>query len=834
MARRAAHEVKRGYVVPLVLVLATIVVSVCAATILPGGGSPTSDCYTVLPVEGTKAATVPNRLECQDGDPTCDQDGRCDGKCTFRVQICWNQSGITGCIPPNALKKCTASARNVRFPVSSCSGCQAPTDVDVVGKVQHNGAKRTAKLRIRLLAVAATGRPKRDLDNDHLVCLPRPDAEPCPTTSTTATTPPPTTTSTTATPATSTTTTTCPQAGCMGATTILMQPDLPDGFFSMPWPNDTRVKGDGTIDLDGYPGSDSNGLLALVLSRGSAKTKAFGTHAAIFMRTSAAVDPTSLPTPEESVGAASPVLLVNLDDPGEPPMPFLVDAKVAATTYRPQNLLTVLPYPGHPLKERTRHAVIVLNGVRDAAGLPLAPAPLLAELEDAWDVSKPVGPAQWTALQAQRDDVLAYVDHFTAWKSDQVVAFSVFTTQDVTGEMDAIKAAIASLPTPTPVSRTAGVCASAGATRASVSGFLDLPRWQAGPYPYTDSGGDIVVSDGKAVQQGTQRAAFEMTFPCGSAPAGGWPILLWMDGTGAFANSEFIPELGGGILPYLVASVAPLYGGDRAVPGAVPELLFFNYLNPVAGRTNQLQQAADMLYLRRIVDGVVLSAAETGTGGPVDSNDDVVVIIGHSQGALTVPHVLAVDPAFDGGFISAGGGGLYQTIVHRGDIRSLIDGLLGTQPGELDMFHPVVHALQTLAEVGDAANYAKRVDHAHVVSVGGTKDGCSPLEVVQVLGTALGLDVGNPLVHPMFGSARFEPNITAFPVHGNLADGRTGVTIQLDTGHFGASTNPQIGRTFVESLAAGGVPTVAPGPLSADFNAGCAGRFDPLPTASFP
>ena len=32
---------------------------------------------------------------------------------------------------------------------------------------------------------------------------------------------------------------------CTGGTTILMQPGLTDGFFSMPWPNDTRRNGDG-------------------------------------------------------------------------------------------------------------------------------------------------------------------------------------------------------------------------------------------------------------------------------------------------------------------------------------------------------------------------------------------------------------------------------------------------------------------------------------------------------------------------------------------------------------------------------------------------------------
>lgn len=614
---------------------------------------------------------------------------------------------------------------------------------------------------------------------------------------------------------------------CVGGTTIMMDPTLGGGFFSMPWPNDTRRKPNGTIDLAGYPGSGSSALYNLVLTNGSAVTSGFGTNAAVFFRASAALDAATLPGPDESTTAAASVLLVDLDDPAAPPVPLLVDFRDAPTTYRPGMLLAALPYPGHPLREQTRYAAVVFEGVRDADGIPLLPAPLLAELDDPWDAGKPVSAALWAAWRSQRDDVLAYVTQHTAWRADDVVAFTVFTTQAISPELDAIAAAVAALPAPTPVSRTAGDC-TPPAVRTTVSGVLNLPKWQAGTYPYAASGGGIVIAGGHAVQQGVEQVVLKMTFPCGPPPAQGWPILLFMAGTGGSAQSELISELGSVPLPYVVGSIAPLYSGDRAVPGQMPELLFFNYLNPLAGRTNQLQQAADMMYLRRVVSGIVLSAAETGAGAPVETNDDLVVAGGHSQGALTLPLLLAADPAFSGAFISAGGAGFYHSIVHRGDVRPLVDSLLATAPGELDMFHPVVHVLQTLAEVGDAANYAARIDSAHVVATGGTMDGCSPLEVIAHLGTALGLEVAHPLFHPFFGSAALEPPATALPVGGNLDGGRTGVTIQLETGHFGARTNPLIGRTFVESLAGGGTPLVDPGALASDAIPGCAGRFDPL------
>jgi hypothetical protein len=226
-----------------------------------------------------------------------------------------------------------------------------------------------------------------------------------------------------------------------------------------------------------------------------------------------------------------------------------------------------------------------------------------------------------------------------------------------------------------------------------------------------------------------------------------------------------------------------------------------------------------MMYLRRVVEGLP------------QTNPSIELAAGHSQGALTIPHILAMDSAFRAGFISSGGGDLFLTVLHRGDIRPLADAVLGAAPGELDMFHPGVHALQTLAEVGDAANYAPLVSSQHVLSTGGLLDGCSPLEVVTVIGTGMGLSVVNPLDYPVFGTAALEAPTTTFPVSGNLSGARTGLTVQLNTGHFGSITNPTLGRSFADSFAGGGTPTINPTlPLQTDmWIAPCPARYDPLP-----
>jgi hypothetical protein len=305
-----------------------------------------------------------------------------------------------------------------------------------------------------------------------------------------------------------------------------------------------------------------------------------------------------------------------------------------------------------------------------------------------------------------------------------------------------------------------------------------------------------------------------------------------MDGTGAGAQSRSISQLGPGPLPYAVLSIAPVYSGDRFISSFLPgDLLFFNYLNPLAGRTNQLQQAADLLWLRRAVEQLELHP--TGDGPAVALDRSLVVAAGHSQGAVTLPITLAADPTIRAAFLSSGGAGLFHSMVHRGDVQQLIGSLLPAEPGELDLFHPLFALLQTFAEGGDAAAFTGRITRPDIVAYSGLYDGCSPVETAMHLAIGLGLPVAWPVsARPLFGSAALETPVVDLPVARNLPGGRTGVLVQLEDGHFGASHVPAIGRSFVTSIATGGPARVDPGPRPAPAPppSGCP-RADPPPVA---
>jgi hypothetical protein len=616
-----------------------------------------------------------------------------------------------------------------------------------------------------------------------------------------------------------------------------------NGFLGMPWPNDIRKTPAGTIDLRGFPGS-WNAILDTILSRGAAVTEGFGTNSGVLFQMTGPVQAASLPGPQESTASDSPAMLVDID-PASPErggrIPLRVGFRATATLLRPFNVLTLLPYPGFVLRERTTYAAILFDGLRGPAARPLRPAPLLARLDAPWDPTVGLTPAGFAALRAQRDAVYDYVEAETAWTPANVVGFTVYTTQDTTAEMEAIAAAFPDLPDPSVV--TADVVEPCGSPSGvtSIQGFVDMPRWQEGDSPYLDRGGSIPVgADAKAIVQGWERTKYEIVFPCAEAPTSGWPIIVNVNGTGApfttasrFVRQNYPPPFQ---LRYAVMSISPYQTGDRTDPEVrrladrleelgidlgdvnIADVAYFNYLNPLAGRNNQRQQAADAMWLKEVARTFSLPAAAAGAPSDLTTDDDVVTFFGHSQGATAAPLFMSVDPDFDAAFLSAPGAGLYHALLHRGDIRPIVEALAFASPRELDDFHPAVQAVQTLAEDGDAANYAGAMMTPHVLMTEGILDGCSTRENAEHLATAAGFPVAEPVLSPVFGVQTLLgiPTV-ALPASGNAPGGTTRLLLQLDAQHFGVQANPQLVRAFFDGLLSG-APVVPAGPFTPERN----------------
>jgi pimeloyl-ACP methyl ester carboxylesterase len=287
----------------------------------------------------------------------------------------------------------------------------------------------------------------------------------------------------------------------------------------------------------------------------------------------------------------------------------------------------------------------------------------------------------------------------------------------------------------------------------------------------------------------------------------------------------------------IFGQIAPLYGNGVGDAGSVlesfgfedlrsqQELVFYNLLNPVAVRTNVLQQASDHLVFTRAVAGFTLDGAAVAQPGAVAADPERVVIAGHSQGAQTLPFVAAADPDLvDGVVSSAGSGGQYHSIAH-GPRRLESVGLLTIAPDRLDELNPLLHMVQTVFEAADGSNVPTT---QHFINLTGAADTCTTVETGTHFARAQGLASYALAPEISYGDPDLDRIVTTTPVSANSA-GATRVQILLPGGHFVYRSNVDRLTSFVQQVHAGTAPVVRPEQFASNTG-NCAGqRYDDPP-----
>lgn len=531
--------------------------------------------------------------------------------------------------------------------------------------------------------------------------------------------------------------------GTGGVAAILDGP----GFFDRPWPSDTRLDA-GRVDLTGFPGQGTNTLLDEYLALGETLT-GFGTNAPAYVRFEAEPDATLLPSPEDSTRLDSPLMLVDVDrrspERGRR-VPVAWEWSADQTSWRPGNQLAVAPVFGFPLRPATTYALLFRS-------------PLLR------DAGQEVWGSGGDARYASTEETLIGLGLDPRTVSLAVV----FTTQDPTADLrvvaDTIQSRIA-----LPSLDGEVELYDARQDYTVYTGEVTVPVWQDGERPYREDGGGFVFdADGQPVVDHWERIRFGLSIPEGEPPEDGWPVVLYGHGTGGsyltFAatgdNHEEATVLARAGVAVLGIS-QPLHA-DRGTPDTNVDLDSFNFFNPIAGRTNFRQAAADTLYLARALAGQ--RARFIGPEGeelPLDPRR--VAYFGHSQGGLT--GALAA-PFFQGDVVAVGfsgtGGGLAITMVQRDDpvdIALLIETLFGFDEGEeLSTFHPVCGLIQTLVEVTDPLNYAPWIyadepawpaEPLPVLLTEGLHDEATPPDATEALAAAARVPiVGEPATAPL-------------------------------------------------------------------------------------
>lgn len=607
-------------------------------------------------------------------------------------------------------------------------------------------------------------------------------------------------------------------------------------FFTLPWPNDVRLDADGTVNLQGFPANST--LVSIYLSVFEQEVHGWGTNAAVYFRFSSSLDASSLPaTSAESLAPKATAYLVCVD-PDSPDyatrIPVEVTYGAAAGEFIGGNHLVLRPVAGFTMREATTYAAILGRGVRDYRGRPLRKALDFVHMLRTTPVEDPALEAAWHAYAPLR----AYLADQSMEPTD-ILNAAVFTTQPIVDTMVRLRDAVyRDMDPPTAIPADLQYTGS-GPGYHVYEGTFEGPVYQHGEVPYATTGGGFVFdANGDPVLNRTEPIRYALSVPTGDMPAAGWPIVLYAHGTGGSyrtpINNDVARDLARVYVDGEVLARAAVIGIDQVLHGTRcqvstcnPELNFFNFQNPLAARDNVRQGALDNVQLLRFVEAMNLpSAPETGV--PIRFDPEQIHFMGHSQGGLTGPPFLAVEPKIKSAVLSGAGGHMILSLLTKlepWNIPELVQ-LLLDEDDPITAIHPVLSLIQIFIEPADPLNYARHFIHEplpgnapkHIYLSQGWFDSYAPPVLNEALGVAAGVELVGPWLEPqprVYLSG--QSDALERPVTGNLLGGAvTGVMIQYlawgnADGHYVVFDNPNANqdyRHFLGTAIRDGIPTV--------------------------
>jgi predicted esterase len=627
-------------------------------------------------------------------------------------------------------------------------------------------------------------------------------------------------------------------------------------WFDHPWPSDMRRDADGSIHLAGYYNPRSKPLLAQYVDSMAGVLRGFSPVAAGYLRFTGAVDATTLPAdPAKSVEATSSVQLLDVDaaspEKGQR-RPLTLYWRKDEGAYWVSNTLAFMPTMGFPLRPATRYALVVTDALKAADGGPVRASASLRKvlgLDAADAATQPLRDAWAPAVQAV---AAAGID------PKNVVHLSVFTTGDPTAETVAV-ADDARKVQPAPVlDPSAWKSTATGQDYDTYEGsYGPSPDYQAGKPPFegASDGGGFAFDAGKPVKQREFWARFLLTVPKQAAcamPAAGYPIVMYAHGTGGSYKSFISDGTALALAKQCLAAmgVDQIMHGPRlpaAPPGKTysPELLFFNFQNAIAARTNPRQSGVDEVVRARLAreTGIAVPLSVSKTGAEIKIDPARVIFFGHSQGGLNGPIFLAIDDGARGGVLSGSASMMSITLLEKtkptpsvaGLVKTTLLGLSTDEYEELNSLHPAISLMQSIVDAADPIHYVpmivrsprpgfapKSIYQTEGVNADFTGDSYAPPHGIEVQAVATGLPPQSPIIHPIAElaySTLTEVTVPAGGLSGNLAGGKASGVLaqwaaaQASDGHYVVFDIPaarQQAAVFCRNLADNPIGKVPP------------------------
>jgi len=609
--------------------------------------------------------------------------------------------------------------------------------------------------------------------------------------------------------------------------------DLPEAlfdpggpFFDAPFPADARRMDGAGVDWRPFPNPTGLGLLDDFLLKASLRQGA-GFNGPTWIRFDAPIDLTRLPTPEGSLSPNASVQLIDIT-PGSPTfldrVPIRFEWLDGEGAYLPGDLLATAPVQGFPLRPRTTYALLVSTDLAQPS--PAFLDALDAEAADDWSTAL-------DSLQAALPDL--------AVKEQDLAVATTFTTTDPVGEMDRVVRAMRGRVDLPPLREEVELVEDEGPYVVYRSEYA-TPLWMAGDKPWANDGGQFEFrEDGLPTVQAwdPMRASVVVPAELGQAPATGWPLMVYLHGTGGdwrtFCNSTSAYEVGhwGAEDGFIGLGIDLPLHGPRGTEDTQLSLHSFNVLQPDSALHIHRQGALDLLALLDTIQRAPPTfRLPDGTEVPIDP--ERVVVVGHSQGGLAGALALPwVGGSAEAVVLSGAGGLLAITAIERDDdydFPTLIRTLLGFADDEpLTELHPILGLVQHIVEPTDPINYAPYWFHEDggfdhppvpVLLTGGVRDDATPSRTSEALAAAARLPFAGAY-HTIapgaqlrgFGSTELpqELNVTTFEGQ----DMTSGFAQFFDGSHYAIFQEPEardMVRTFLRT-AIDGAPVLDDSPL---------------------
>ena len=600
-------------------------------------------------------------------------------------------------------------------------------------------------------------------------------------------------------------------------------------FFDHPWPSDARLDPDGTPHFQGWPNPRFVDIIDQYAEVVDTRVDGFSPVAAGYLRFTGSLDPATLPAdPQASLAAGASVQLLDLGAPTADAMRQslqLLYRDEAGVYWQPHTLAFSAAF-GVPLRPARRYALVVTSRVHGKDGAPVRASATLRQV-----LGLDAAGAGATRVRAAWGDALDAIGRAGIAASD-IAHLTVFKTADPTAELFAVRDDLrAHFAAPTAHS-DAWLAKEKTTEYAAYEGvYGPSPDYQQGTVPFATfgSGGDFAFVGGAPAMQRSFDLRFALVVPDATAcplPAAGYPIVLYAHGTGgdyrSFVRDGTAKALAGQCLASM--GIDQIFHGTR--PGAPQpgtgvnvtqeeELLFFNFQNAPAARTNGRQAAIDEVQRARLFTESHLEVPAAVAGGAAIRFDGTkVLFFGHSQGGLNGPLFLAIDDGARGGVLSGSGSMIEISLLEKTQpspsvanvVKRIFLALRPDEDAELGPMSPPIALAQSLVDATDPIHYVrhlftepragmapKSIYQTEGVEADGSGDHYTPPHSIEVQALATGLPLQAPAIHAIAEAVWAGPPQVTVPaggLSGNLAGGlASGVLAQWHAndardGHF--------------------------------------------------